>query len=307
MKNSIALLLLGFTLSGVFQACKSGTSGKDTAETSIQSEQFVSDESFAPILDEELYIFKSENPRTEPTITYRSENDVVKLLMNDSARFAFLSRKLNDAELQALKAQNLSVRVTKFAMDAVALIVNEASTDTTISVDGIKKMLNGETNTDNSIVFDNPNSSLVAYLKAFAGKAQLEQKNIYALKSNKEVIEYVSKHPKAIGIIGFSWLNDPDADYADAVKKVKIVAVKSEQNKDAPNQYFKPSQTTLYLKQYPLTRDLYIVNCLGSNNGAGASFEHFIVGDKGQRIILRSGLLPVSIPGREIMIHSNKL
>ncbi|HTD98406.1 MAG TPA: substrate-binding domain-containing protein [Mucilaginibacter sp.] len=308
MRNRFTLILLGCILLGVFETCKRGAPAKNSEPATIsESEQFVSDESFAPILDEELYVFNSTKPGTKSTITYKSENDVVRLLLNDSARFAFLSRKLSDGEIKALKARNLPVRVTKFAMDAVALIVNEASADTTISVSEIKKMLRGETKTDNSIVFDNPNSSLVRYLKDLAGTAQLEQKNIYALKSNKEVIEYVSKHPKAIGIIGFSWLNDPDTDYAEAAKNVKTVAVKDDNNKEAPNQYFRPTQSTLYLKQYPLMRDLYMVNCISSKNGLGAGFEHFIVSDKGQRIVLRSGLLPFLIPGREIIIHSDKL
>ena len=293
---------------GVFQTCKRSPPAKNPGPAVIsETEHFIGDASFAPILDQELYIFNSTKPGTNSTITYKSEDDVVRLLLNDSARFAFVSRKLTDDETKKLKARNLPVRVTKFAVDAVALIVNEESADTTISVGEIKKMLKGETKTDNSIVFDNPNSSLVRYLKDFAGTAKLEQKNIYALKSNKEVVEYVSKHPKAIGIIGFSWLNDPDADYAEAAKKIKIVAIKDESNKDAPNQYFRPTQSTLYLKQYPLYRDLYMVNCIGSKSGLGAGFEHFIVSDKGQRIVLRSGLLPFLIPGREIIIHSNKL
>ncbi|MEO6850946.1 MAG: hypothetical protein ABI203_04415, partial [Mucilaginibacter sp.] len=65
--------------------------------------------------------------------------------------------------------------------------------------------------------------------------------------------------------------------------------------------------TTLALGQYPLKRDLFVVNCLASKKGVGAEFEHFIVTDKGQRIILRSGLLPANIPAREIVTHSNKL
>ena len=294
---------------GIFQNCKrkaAPAKNFNEGDTSV-TVQFVSDESFAPILDQELYVFKNDYPGATPTIIYRSESDALKLLVTDSVNFAFLSRALTLAEIKALKEHNLTPVVSKFATDAVAIIVNIASTDTTISVSEIKKMLNGQAKTEKNIVFDNPNSSLVRYLKDFTGQKEFKQKNIYALKSNKEVIQYVSKHPEAIGITGFSWLDDPDADYADAVKNIKIVAVKDENNKSAPGQYFKPSQTTLSLDQYPMKRDLFIVNCLGSKKGLGAEFEHFIVTDKGQRIILRSGLLPANIPTREIVTHSNKL
>jgi phosphate transport system substrate-binding protein len=307
MRNSIVRLLLGFLLLGIFQTCKQNAPAKIFTDTKNSgSAQFVSDESFAPILDQELYVFKNENPDAKPSIIYRSENEALKLLLDDSVRFAFLARDLNADEIKALKAHSLPARAKKFAIDAIAIIINEASNDTTISVGEIKKMLSGQTKTDKSIVFDNPNSSLVRYLKEFTGEKEFKQKNIYALKSNKDVIEYVSKHPEAIGITGFGWLNDPDADYADAVKKVKIVAVKDENSRTAPNQYFKPSQTTLYLKQYPLLRSLYIVNCTG-REGLGTGFEYFIESERGQRIILRSGLLPVLIPHRDIVIHSDKL
>lgn len=306
MKNRIIVLILGVFVLFVFQTCKQSKPNNDSDTKDSGEALFVSDESFAPILDQEIYIFKNDNPKAKPTMVYKSENDVVGMLVNDSSRFGFLSRELTADEQTAIKSHHVSAVVKKFAVDAVAIIVNEASPDTAITVGDIKKMLAGQTKTDRSIVFDNPNSSLVRYLKEFSGQADFKQKNIYALKSNKEVIEYVSKHPDAIGITGFSWINDPDADYAEAAKKVKILAIRDENSKTAPAGYFRPSQEALYLKQYPLLRYLYIVNCTG-RTGLGHGFEHFIESEKGQRIILRSGLLPINIPERNIMIHSNKL
>ena len=307
MKNKLIFVLFGFILLATFQACKNKSTGKTFDDTNNSgTAQFVSDESFAPILDQELFIFKNQNPAAKPQIVYKSESDAIKYLLSDSARLAFLSRDLNADERNALKSRSLPTVITKFAIDAVAIIANQASSDTAISVSEIKKMLAGQSKTDRSIVFDNPNSSLVRYLKDFTGEKDFKQKNIYALKSNQEVIEYVSNHPEAIGITGFSWVIDPDADYADAAKKVKILAVNNDTSKTLSAQYFRPSQTTLYLKQYPLLRYLYIVNCTG-RDGLGRGFEHFIASDKGQRIVLRSGLLPVTIPERNIMIHSDKL
>ena len=52
---------------------------------------------------------------------------------------------------------------------------------------------------------------------------------------------------------------------------------------------------------YPLTRSLYVINCEGGT-GLGTGFASFIAGERGQRIVLKSGLLPDSIPSREINI-----
>jgi phosphate transport system substrate-binding protein len=234
-------------------------------------------------------------------IRYIPESEVVNQLLNDKVRVAIISRELDTTETGILRRRALAPDVNKFAVDAVTIIVNQQSVDTLTSVKEIIGMLNGTAKTDKSIVFDNPNSSLVRYLKQISGNKDFTQKNIYALKSNKEVIRYVSEHPDAIGITGFAWLNDPDKDYADAVAKVKIVGVKDDANKKAPGEYFKPSQTTLVQHTYPLSRSLYIVDCTG-RKGLGAGFASFLASERGQRIILKSGLLPDSIPTREINI-----
>ena len=302
MKISFVALLSGVSLLVLLQSCQQNTSKKAPLDGFTSgTAQFAADESFSPIIDEELYVFKALYPEANPVITYKPESEVVNNLLNDKVRVAILSRNLDTAELAVLKRRTLVADVNKFAVDAVALIVNQTSKDTTISVKEIKSMLKGQSKTDINIVFDNPNSSLVRYLKNLSGNQELKQKNIYALSSSKEVIKYVSTHPNSIGITGFSWLNDPDKDYAEAVDKVKIVGVKDEDNKIAPNEYFKPSQTTLVQHTYPLSRSLYIIDCTG-RKGLGSGFASFLSSERGQRIILKSGLLPDSIPQREINI-----
>ena len=302
MKISFVALLSGVSLLVLLQSCQQNTSKKAPLDGFTSgTAQFAADESFSPIIDEELYVFKALYPEANPVITYKPESEVVNNLLNDKVRVAILSRNLDTAELGVLKRRTLVADVNKFAVDAVALIVNQTSKDTTISVREIKSMLKGQSKTDINIVFDNPNSSLVRYLKNLSGNQELKQKNIYALSSSKEVIKYVSTHPNSIGITGFSWLNDPDKDYAEAVDKVKIVGVKDEDNKIAPNEYFKPSQTTLVQHTYPLSRSLYIIDCTG-RKGLGSGFASFLSSERGQRIILKSGFLPDSIPQREINI-----
>ena len=288
--NCLAVIVL--LQQGCNQASKvnTNTASQDT---------FVIDESFEPIADEELYVFKSLYPKMVPNVIYAPESRAVSMFFNDSARVAILGRDFTKDEYKQLHEQNSFPKIMRFAIDAVALIVNSKSNDTLITVSEIKKMLNGSTKTDKNIVFDNPNSGLVRYLKDFSG-SNLKHKNIFSLKSNKEVIKYVSTHPDAIGVTGFSWLNDPDKDYAADVDKVTIMHVKDDVSKNASGEYFTPSQNSLALKQYPLSRDLYI---LYSTSKLGLEFASFITNDVGQRIILKSGLLPDEIPSREIVIQ----
>jgi phosphate transport system substrate-binding protein len=303
MKSSpIHILILGFVFTlGI--ACNNPPVKKNTnTDGFIQgTAQFVVDESFAPIVDEEAYVFKALFKEAKPVFIRKSENDALRLFLSDSIRVALLARDLTPQEQKLLKSKTLTAEINLFAYDAIALIVNEASADTVTSVTELKKILNGQAKTDKNIVFDNPNSSITRYLKAFSGNQTLQQKNIYALKSNVEVIKYVSEHKDAIGFVSFTWLNDPDKDYAPFVSKVKIMGVRNESYKDDPLVYFKPSQTSIALKQYPLTRGLYIINSTG-RTGLGTGFASFLASERGQRIILRSGILPDSIPPREVIM-----
>ena len=299
MRFKIQLLIfLGFAALWV-NSCNQNSQSYNSASAIASQGTFVVDESFKPIVDEELYVFKSLYPKMNPKVLYAPEANAVNLFFNDSVRVAILSRDFTKQEYKQLQQKNSNPKIMRFAIDAVALIVNSESTDTLITLSNVKKMLNGDIKTDRNIVFDNPNSGLVRYLKELSGSS-LKQKNIFSLKSNKEVIKYVSTHTDAIGITGFSWLNDPDKDYADAVNQVKIMSVKDDIGKNASANYYSPSQNTLALKQYPLSRDLYIIY---STSKLGLEFASFITNDQGQRIILKSGLLPDDIPGREIVIQ----
>ena len=302
MKNRAGPLFLFVATFILLQACRQPVKKVNSGDEFLKgTTQFVADGSFSPIVDEELYVFKAFYKEAKPQVLYKTEAEAVKLLLSDSIRVAILARNLKPDELELLRSRALPPEINMFAFDAVTLIVNQASADTVTSVTEIKKMLNGQAKTNSAIVFDNPNSSITRYLKEFSGNTTLQQKNIYALKSNVEVIKYVSEHPNAIGFVSFTWLNDPDNYYADLVPKVKIVGVRNESYKDDPVTYFKPSQTTLALKEYPLTRALYIINATG-RGGLGKGFASFLESERGQRIILRSGILPDSIPPREINI-----
>jgi phosphate transport system substrate-binding protein len=282
-------------------SCSHNQMQGDNARFTSDDASIAVDESLQPIVDQELYIFKASDKKLNPKAIYAPENEVFNLLLADSVRFAMTARDLTKAEYSDLAARNLHPIVSRFAIDAIAIIVNKASADTGITVSELKKMLNGQGPANKNIIFDNPNSGLVRYLKAFSGNSDLKGKNIFSLKSNKEVIEYVAQHPDALGVTGFSWLNDPDKDYAAAVDNVRTLSVKDDSPESKDSGYYAPSQTTLALKQYPLTRDLYIVNSTGFKS-MEKKFADLVKGERGQLIVLRSGLLPDDIPDRQINI-----
>ena len=83
------------------------------------------------------------------------------------------------------------------------------------------------------------------------------------------------------------------------IDKIKVLNVLNTQD----NKYYSPSQNDIATGKYPLARDLFVVNCQGYS-GLGMGFSSFVSSDIGQRIILKSGLVPIQFPSRKIRIRN---
>lgn len=257
----------------------------------------VADESLFPIVDDEHQIFSNNYQRAKIDIVYKPQLEALNLFLNDTIDIAILPRKLSPKEAKVYTDKKIIIRETKFAIDGIALITGLSNTDTLITVNELVNTLKGNYNQNKIFVFDNPNSSTVEYLMNLSG-VKVFPKNFYALKTNADVIEYVKEHPNAVGIVSVAWIKRPTPELAKSVKLVKFMGVKADGGK-----YEKPSQSNLKLSVYPLTRDLYIINCQGKA-GLGTGFAAFIASELGQRIILKSGLAPDSLPSRQIIIRN---
>ena len=200
----------------------------------------------------------------------------------------------------------------KIATDGLALITNKDNPDTLITVNEIRNILTGKTTQwkdiypasrlkDISLVFDNKNSSTVRFAVDSICKGAPLSNQVKALKTNREVIDYVSKAPDAIGIIGVNWLSDRnDSTGLSFSKEVRVMSV-SAADKATPENSFKPYQAYLFYGDYPLTRSIYVL----LNDPRSAlpwGFASFLSSDRGQRIILKSGLVPATQPVRVVNI-----
>ncbi len=265
--------------------------------------KIVADESFRPIIEDELYIFENTYTTAKLNITYQPENSLLRQLLNDSVKVVVMSRKLNSNESRTFKKKNIKIRTTRFATDGIALITHRSNLDSTVTVQEIINIMQGEKGVKiKGLVFDNPNSGTVRYLMDLAHVKLLPKEGVYALKSNPEVIKYVYNNPGTIGVIGVNWMEQPDVALEKQVAELKIMGVKNLPGNIGSDNFYQPDQTNLALGLYPLTRDLFIINCQGGP-GLGNGFASFLAGEQGQRIVLKSGLLPDKIPPREVIIR----
>jgi phosphate transport system substrate-binding protein len=256
------------------------------------------DETIFPIVEDQQAVFETEYDAKLKLIT-KSENEIINSLMNDTVKIAVLPRKLSNDELKAFVAKKINPKMTHFATDAVVFIRNKKSNDTLIALDDVINFMKGNSvDGIKGLVFDNPNSSSVRLVSELSGIKVTPQKNIYSFNTNNEVIKYVAENEGMIGVVGINWLKQAPLEMQNNVDAVTILSVKDINKQD----YIYPSQDNLAQGKYPLARDLYIINCQGYS-GLGMGFASFLGGERGQRIVLKSGLLPVRMPSRKIVIR----
>lgn len=294
----IAILLVAVVVATSVVMCNHND--KNDQETILRGKAVVLvDETITPIAQDQEAVFESEYD-ADIILQPKSEAEAIRAFLSDSARIILLTRKLTLAEDQIFQKKKIRPRVTQFATDAIALIANGKTIDTLISLNDVIAFMQQKpiSSTIKGIVFDNPNSSTVRYMNEMAGIKEMPQQGIYSFKTNEEVIKFVAENKNMIGVVGLDWLSQAPASLEDYIRQINVLAV---QGKNGGG-FYKPTQNNLAEGTYPLARDLYIVNAQGFS-GLGIGFASFIAGERGQRIILKSGLLPVRIPGRKIVTH----
>lgn len=273
-------------------SCKNRNTDEETILKGTS--KIIVDESLKPIIEDQVAVFENSYDAKINLIT-QSENECVLSLTKGVADIIVLPRQLTKEEESIFKQKKIIPRSTKFAKDAIAFIRNKKSNDSLISVDNIVAFLGGKPSSIKGLVFDNPNSSSANFIAKLAGLKSLPDNGVFSFKTNEEVIKYVAENDGMIGVVGVNWLSQPSLELMEVIQNINVLSVKAVNS----NKYIYPNQDNLATGLYPLARDLYIINCQGYE-GLGMGFASFISGEKGQRIILKSGLVPVRIPGRNI-------
>jgi phosphate transport system substrate-binding protein len=248
------------------------------------------DESFKPIIEEQLQVFDSSFPEAKITVHYKPEAECFNDYFNKKARIILVTRQLTKAEKEICEQQKIFPTSEALAGDGIAVVVNNNSADTALDMQSLNGILTGVYKTKYTVVFDNQASSTVRYITDSVLKGNKLGGNVFAAKSNKEVIDYVAKNPGAIGFVGMSYVyaNEDTSQSGTFIKDVKVVALKN----DKDGEFYKPYQAYVALKSYPLTRMLFYINA-ESYHGLGTGFANFLGSYRGQLIFLHAHFFPL--------------
>jgi len=264
------------------------------------------DETLMPIVQEELDVFEAQYTLANIIPRYTNEVETINLLLRDSVRFAVMTRPLNEAELRSFHSRKFEPKSIKIATDGIALIVHKTNPDSIMSVGGLRKIFSGKVLKWNElfpksssrpifIAYDNQNSSTVRYVRDSICFGDSLSHQSFAAGSNREVIDYVARTPNALGVIGVNWISEAQDSLIRAFSEsIQVVLVSRSDNPTYGNS-FQPYQYYLYSGEYPFTRSIYI-NLNDPRSGLPSGLTSFITSARGQRIILKAGLLPATMP-----------
>ena len=298
----IALILMAFVFA--FSSCRERKSPDGRTDTfNTGTIEIYADSSFSPIVQEEVEVFESRCLQADLKPIYTNESDGINGILEGKIWLMFASRRLSEKEVKYMHSKRLQPYSKQIGYDGFALIINRENTDSCITVDNIKKILNGDIKQwkdlnpssnrgDIEVVFDNARSGIVHFAEdSILGGKPITNTNAFTTNSTAGVIDYVEQSPNAIGIIGSNWLNDKrDSTNLTFKRNIRVMRV-SRMQKATPYNSYLPYAAYLYNGNYPLVRSLYII-LSDPHQGLPTGFANFVESPIGQKIILKAGLLP---------------
>jgi phosphate transport system substrate-binding protein len=250
------------------------------------------DESFKPIIDEQVQVYESRHRDTHIIVSYKPEAECLQDMLTDSVRMIIATRGPSAAEKRTV-ADSLKTGLEGkiLARDAIAVIVHPRDVDSFFTMNEIKAILKGNFNKNLIPVFDGVKAtSTIRFIIDSVLRGDSLTPKAMAAKSSEEVINYIARTPGTIGFVGVSWVgNKEDTAQLGFMKKVKIANLES---RNMPGKYVLPYQVNIYDGNYPMVRDLvYILK--ERHQGLGHAFGDFMAETIGQLIFRRAYLMPM--------------
>lgn len=268
----------------------------------------LADEDCKAVIDEEAMVFHSIYAQAELDIRYMSEAELLKAMLNDSVRCVVTTVKPGGTQQTYFNERQLSAPIVPIYKAGIAVVVNKDSPLRHLDLRNVAELLEkSDTVEAGSDSGRNPGmDSLTAiFAGSGSGVARLLIDSLHirtlrarALPDVNAVVAQVARDPKAIGFLPFEAISDLDNPAMRALRdQVRLIPI-AQTMADTP---VLPSQSSLADGSYPLKRTVNMILTEGKS-GLGTGFVSFVANHKGQRIILKLGVVPINVPPRNIQI-----
>lgn len=290
----------------------------------------VCDNTFQNILEQEIDVFEYQYPDAHILAEYTTQAVAFDSLLSLNTKTIVVSRDITDKERSYLKSKKRTARSSKIAVDAVAFIVNKENPVEILTLRELGEIVGGKTTRwdevqpttlgDIRVVLDQTGSSLATYMSDSLLNGGPLGPNVYAAGSVPGVFKAVESDPSAIGVLGVSWitsdmesadmapdslaraiLSDDPVQGATLTQDVKVLKLRRNDEVTA----YKPYQQNIFDGTYPLFRQIYMITTAHSSSPAGG-FYSFVTGDLGQKIIMKTGILPARMRIQVVQVGNDE-
>ena len=280
-----------------------GCNNEETETTTKGNLHLFISESISPVMIDEvnafLNLYQAKGAYITDTIV--SDETAARRFVWDTARIAFLTRPLTQAEKDQVKKISGDMNELVIAYDGIAAIVHPKNKITKMTTTEIQKILSGKltrweqlTKSMKGIIkiYCQDPSDVTEYLN----QRLLKQIGILAkfthTSSDIQTLRSVEKDPLSIGFVALAWIDS-------AKSNAKILNL-GRTNEDTDTTFATPSETignfysphpaNIYRNYYPLKRAIYMYTRGQINLAAG--FGAYVAAAEGQKIFLKYNLLP---------------
>lgn len=233
-----------------------------------------------PIAQKAIEAYAKIDPSVKISLSGTGSGDGIKSIIEGSCDIANASRGMKEKEVKKAEADGKAIKGVTVAFDMIVPVVHPSNGITKITIDQLKAIYKGEITNwkelggkDMEIVVISRDTSSGTY-EVWESKV-MSKENIMqgALlqASNGAVVSAVAGNPKAIGYIGFGYINDD-------VKSLVVNDVE-------------PTLENGKSGKYPVSRKLFMFINENTISKEAKAFIDFVVSAEGQKLVKDAGFI----------------
>jgi phosphate transport system substrate-binding protein len=235
-----------------------------------------------PVMQKAGEAFMAANPAITLSISGGGSGNGIKALNEGLCQVAMSSRDIKSSEIAEGKNKGVRAVRTAIAVDALVPVVHPKNPVARLSVEQLRDIYAGKIGNwkelggkDDKIVVvsrDTSSGTYETWEQIIMNKEKVAPSALLQA-SNGAVAQAVAKNPKAIGYIGFGYLND-------SLKKVNVNGVEA-------------GAATALSGEWPIARELYVFTN-GDPAGAVKKLVDYLLDPrKGQKAVVEAGYIPL--------------
>lgn len=272
------------------------------------------DEGIQPVVKKEADEFMRLNEESKITVIVKTTKELIADLNNGELKTIVSGRDLTPEEDEIFKSNNIELKKNRFALDGIGIIVNPANPVRRMNFNELREIFSGEV-TEWEKFTGNTIPPFKGKIDVFIARKNASIHDIFKSKvlgnsdfgrgskicsTSAQMMTEIKTNKNAIGFISMTWITVSNDTLDESVKPLKIASVDPQTGK--VGDYVGLHQAYIADKSYPLTTEVFILSSDFSMN-VSVGFTSFMLSYDGQRIVLKSGLVPVTQPVRIIQLN----